>query len=74
MHGDLNRISIDQSLDALRLVSVGQLVCRVYVDLDLSAGCFFPLHDASVRTDKAIRAILTDVFIFVFFSLINYLS
>jgi hypothetical protein len=40
----------------------------------VSAGCFFPLHDASIRTDKAIRAILTDVFIFVFFSLINYLS
>ena len=41
MHGDLNRIPIDQSLDALGLVTVGQLVCRVYVDLDLSAGGFF---------------------------------
>ena len=41
MHGNLYRISIDQCLDTLGLVSVGQLVCGIYVDFDLAAGCFF---------------------------------
>ena len=41
MHGNLYRISIDQCLDTLGLVSIGQLVCSVYVDFDLAAGCFF---------------------------------
>mgnify|MGYP000273178655 CR=1 FL=1 len=41
MHGNLYRISIDQCLDTFGLVSVGQLVCSVYIDFDLAAGCFF---------------------------------
>ena len=40
MHGDLNRITIHESLDTLGLVTVGQLVCCVHIDLDLAAGCF----------------------------------
>ncbi len=38
MHGDLNRIAIHQSLDTLGLISVGQLVCCIYIDLNLAAG------------------------------------
>ena len=41
MHGDLYRVSIHQRLNTFGLVSVGQLVCSVYVDFDLAAGCFF---------------------------------
>ena len=41
MHGNLYRISIDQCLDTFGLVSVGQLICGIYVDFDLAAGCFF---------------------------------
>ena len=41
MHGDLNRITIHQRLDSLGLVSVSQLVCCIYIDLDLAAGCLF---------------------------------
>ena len=41
VHGDLNRVPIHQSLNTFGLVSVGQLVCGIYVDFDLAAGCFF---------------------------------
>ena len=41
VHGNLYRISIDQCLDTFGLVSVGQLICGIYVDFDLAAGCFF---------------------------------
>ena len=41
MHRNLYRVSVHQCLDSLRLVSVGQLVCGVYIDFDLAAGCFF---------------------------------
>ena len=41
MHGDLNRISVHQCLNALRLVSVGQLVCCINIDLYLASGCLF---------------------------------
>ena len=41
VHRNLYRISVHQCLDSLGLVSVGQLVCSVYIDFDLAAGCFF---------------------------------
>ena len=41
MHRNLYRVSINQCLDSLGLVSVGQLVCGIYVDFDLAASCFF---------------------------------
>ena len=41
MHRNLYRVSIDQCLDTFGLVSVGQLVCSVYIDFDLAASCFF---------------------------------
>ena len=41
MHGDLHRIAIDQRLDSLGLVSVGQLVCCINIDLNLASGSLF---------------------------------
>ena len=41
MHRNLYRISVHQRLNTFGLVSVGKLVCCVYINFDLSAGCFF---------------------------------
>ncbi len=41
MHGNLYRVSVHQRLDSFRLISIGQLVCRIDVDFDLASGCFF---------------------------------
>ena len=41
MHGDLYRVSIHQRLNTFGLISVGKLVCCIYIDFDLSASCFF---------------------------------
>ena len=41
MHGNLYRISVDQSLNTFRLVSVGQLVCSIHIDFNFTACRFF---------------------------------
>ena len=41
MHRNLYRVSVHQRLDTFGLVSVGQLVCGIYVDFNFAAGCFF---------------------------------
>ena len=41
MHGDLYRVSVHQCLNTFGLISVGKLVCCIYIDFDLSASCFF---------------------------------
>ena len=41
MHGNLYRISIDQSLNTFRLVSVGQLICCIHIDFNFTACRFF---------------------------------
>ena len=41
MHRNLYRVSVHQCLDTFGLVSVGQLVCGIYVDFNFAAGCFF---------------------------------
>ena len=45
VHGNLYRISVDQSLNTFRLVSVGQLVCSIHIDFNFTACRFFlPVH------------------------------
>ena len=41
VHGNLHRIAVHQCLNSFRLIAVGQLVCRVNIDLHLAAGGLF---------------------------------